>query len=284
MAKIDLSKASDDSLKEIALGELTGGLSEEKISDVAIHAYRALARRGEAGHVRFFVELLGELRGTFLEKFLEEEFLWVLERLGEESVPEALALLSASELPEIDRAILAEGLEGMAGKGTLSKEIHKAFAEHLQALRPERQLNGSLIATLITQDPDIHHEAILAAYEANVVDVSVNGDRESVEIDLGLRSERETKGRDIFALEEELHLQYRRTQLGPFPKNGGAIERASYFIDLYCHPSGVTGISMLDGLYAVIACSPRMVRPAALVHLPWDYEKASPENSVTWEN
>ena len=130
------------------------------------------------------------------------------------------------------------------------------------------------------QCPGKFHEEILAAYDANVVDVSVSGDREEVEINLGLRTERETKKPNYYELEEELLHLYRKERLGDFPAKGDAFEKADYVIQLHRQEGGASNASILDGVYAAVICSPVMVRPGAIFLLPWDLSEASPEKAA----
>jgi len=277
--KLDFSEAGMDDLKAIALGQVPEELSNEDVSNAAVQAYRVIAIRGDAEDLPFFLEVLATWDGSFVDDILSEELSWVFEQLGEEVVPIAFGILKQVPVPELRRGIVSEGLEGLLENGVRVEEIRQGFAGQLRELRPERLLNGLLIGALVQNCPGEFHEEILAAYDANVVDVSITGDREEIEISLGLRAERETKRRNLSDLEEELSIAYRREILGEFPAKGDVFEKANYVIQLYRQEGGASNASILDGVHAAVICSPVMVQPTAHLLLPWDLSEASPDNA-----
>lgn len=280
----DFSGIELGDLKKIALGQVSDDCSGEDTSNAAVQAYRVIAIRGGAEDLPFFMEVMSVWDGFFVEDVLSGEFPWVMEQLGDGVVPIALELMKDRKLPEMHRAWVLEGLEAMAEKEEGEEVIFPKLGEQLRELRPERMLNAFLISAMIEQCPEKYHDEIQAAFRANVVDVSVTGDLEDVEIGLGIREERETEERSPHELEEELALQYRRDELGEFPEKGDTFEKADYVLWLYKREGSVSGAAMLDGVYAAVICSPMMVRPAALFSLPWDLDEASPDKAPNFEN
>lgn len=282
--KMDFCEASLEDLKKIAFGEASKKWSEDEVSNAAVQAYRVIAMRGEVEEFPFFLELLMACRDCFVEEVLAQEFPWVMSQLGGKVVPEALKVLWDETMPEIERGIISEGLDGLAKEGVETEVIYGAYGDFLRERRPERTINAYLAWTLIQERPQEYQEEILGVYDANVVDVSINGDREEVEIQLGIREVRESERRKPYELEKELMLDFRRAQLGEFPEDGEAVERVDYILQLYQMEGSVPDVSALDGIYAVVICSPVMVGPADLFHLPWGLQEASPGNGPEYAN
>lgn len=281
---MDFSAVALEDLKRIALGDVSDNWSDEDASNAAVQAYRVIAIRGRAEELPFFLEVLQFWEDTFVNELLRADFPWVMSQLGREVVPEALKFLWDETIPELDRGIIAEGLDELAKEGVETEVIFASYGDFLRERRPERTMNAYLAWTLIQERPEDYQAEVLGVYEANVVDVSMNGDREEVEIELGIREVRESERRNPYELEKELLMDFRRVQLGDFPEDGEAVERVDYILQLYQTERSISDVSVLDGIYAVAICSPVVVRPAALVHLPWGLQEGSQENGAEYAN
>jgi len=281
---MDFSEAALEDLKAIAMGEIPEEWSDEDISNAAVQACRAIAMRGEAGELPFFLKLSEYWGETFVGEMLSDEFTWVMSQMGGEVVPEALKALRDERTLEMDRLLVSEGLDELAEEGVEREVIYAAYADFLRELRPDRMLNGYLAGTLIEARPEDFRAEILGVYEANVVDVTVIGDLEQVEIELGIREERENEIDDLFELERKLLADYRKGELGEFPEKGEAVERAEYILRFYQEPGSIADAAALDGIYAAVICSPVMVRPTDLFKLPWKSTGASPKEGPDYAN
>lgn len=137
-----------------------------------------------------------------LERFdLDEEDDWALE-----DIPKALAMigqpafrpmvqyLADETRPMFSRASMAEGLVFMAQQ---HPELRQDCINHIERqvthyADNDPTLNGLLISCLIDLKAVEAMPVIQQAYQEDCVDLSIHGDLEDVEIDLGLREERST--------------------------------------------------------------------------------------------
>jgi hypothetical protein len=156
-----------------------------------IHAWRILGnlRAAEAVH-------------PLLERFdLDEEDDWALE-----DIPKALAMigppafhpmaqyLADEKNPMYSRTAIAEGLVFLAQQHPELRQdcITRIERQVTNYAKNDPSFNGLLISNLIDLKAVEAMPVIQQAYQEDCVDMSIHGDLEDVEIDLGLRKERST--------------------------------------------------------------------------------------------
>jgi uncharacterized protein len=110
------------------------------------------------------------------------------------------------------------------------------------------------------------------------VDLSFCGDVEEVEMELGLREQRETPAAyGWFKDEAEV---FPPPSLESVPKDiSGAEweERVMQFLNFYGNEYSLETVTELHGLFTAIGCSPEPVRPAAWLPAIWGGEEYEPE-------
>ncbi len=82
------------------------------------------------------------------------------------------------------------GVEHPEHRERIAQIVTSALEEHFE--RNEKEVNGFWISDLIDLDAVSSHPVIEKAFEAKKVDLTIAGDLEDVEMELGLREERET--------------------------------------------------------------------------------------------
>jgi len=161
-----------------------------------IHAWRILAQFGAK-------EAIDLLIGNFnLYEAADSEWL-------SNDLPRALVKLGPDCIPALAMYLIdtRHGIRGRISAGETIKDIAEAYPDTreqvigtlLSALElfeeNDEELNGFLLADLLDLKAVEAMPAIRRAFAANAIDITVAGDLEDAEIDLGLREERATPSR-----------------------------------------------------------------------------------------
>ena len=158
---------------------------------VPLHSWRALAQLQS-------VEALGhllELRDRDDENdWLSTDLVFIPAMMGKEALPILTEFLHDDSKELYPRANVVESISEL---GNTIPEIKAACIQTLrdQLERYEQtdpELNGFVVLGLIDMGAVDCHEIIRRAYESGNVDISICGDLEDVEIELGVRKERST--------------------------------------------------------------------------------------------
>ncbi len=171
-----------------------------------LHAVRALAQMQAS-------EAIEGLLPAF-QVFDENDWFW-------EELPKAYALLGSAAIPAL-RAYLADPMHELYPRVRAAESLEKiarnapdAREECVAAIREQlrhaptqrRKFNALLVSTLMDMKAVEAVDDIRAAFEANAVDINIHGDLEDVEIDLGVRTERDTPQPRYNAFAAELAAQ-----------------------------------------------------------------------------
>jgi len=156
-----------------------------------VHAWRALAQLRAAAAV---TPLLAYLRVADEDDWAEGELPVVFGMIGPAAIAPTAAFLAGRSNPP-DAAIAAlSGLKEIADRhpecrgdcvGIVTRVLERAPGK-------DRLVNGYAVSTLLDLHAVESIDAIRAAFRRKVVDLSIAGDEEDVEIDLGLRIARVT--------------------------------------------------------------------------------------------
>ncbi len=271
--------ASNDDLLLIAECIPPSKYDLDRILPLSLHACRLLIMRKEM-NLTYYTTLWDENIGPDYEDELLTDMTWCIIQLGEKGIKEALSIISDQDMDLELRLGLVDSLEDAVKELKSSVDIFEHFASQLREMRPEREVNAMLVASIITNCPDRFHQEILAIYDANIIDVSMNGDREDVEVSLGLRTDRSTEPVNPYDLEATLHRKALLKELGPYDPKAPLCARVDYFLTLYRTPLGAQSPEMLEAVYAVIIGAPEMIRPAFIATLPWNLHSTEPILSI----
>ena len=165
-----------------------------------IHAWRTLGRLRAEAAIEPLLSLLHHIDDDG-DDWVGDELPLIFGQIGPAAIPALAAYLANQAHGEFARIAAARALE----------EIGKAFADSRQACadvfsrRLEQpgsntpSINGFLISYLLTLRALEAAPIMERAFAANAVDLTVVGDWEDVQIELGLRSRRETPRRNYMA-------------------------------------------------------------------------------------
>lgn len=162
-----------------------------------LHAWRALAQLRAVEAVEPLIALKADLID---DHYLSTDFPIVCGMIGVSAIPALGRALERVELEVFARASIAEGL---ARIGMQHPEVRDQCAR-LVAQQLERfagqdpTLNGLLVSALLDLEAVDHAETIESAMAADAVDLTVAGDWEDVQVELGLLAARVTPAPPTF--------------------------------------------------------------------------------------
>jgi hypothetical protein len=190
-------------LIQIALDpELHAAPERDPAAWAPVHAWRALAQIGSPMAVSGLLELLEREIGN---GWVHDEVPAVLGMIGPAALTGATLMLFDEERPEPVRLAAARAIADVAHEWPeRSDEAAALLAKQLEDWpRQTREMNAVLVAHLIELEAKEAAEVIGAAFAADAVDPSVNGDWEDVQLALGLIDERTTPPTPWSPLAEE---------------------------------------------------------------------------------
>ena len=177
---------------------------------------------------------------------------------------------------------IASALAEFAKADIERDESLRTLAECLSGDPRHRSLKGLIISDLVEISSDKFLPEIRQAFEKNLVDVSIDGDLEALEISLGLRETRSTPQPQWSDREEELAAKSRAERLGLPPKDGDHAGTLAYFLRLYESPTSARSLAELDGLLLGSIVAPTLVMPSAYLSAIWDTQ--NPDAGPEWES
>ena len=156
-----------------------------------IHAWRALGQLRAEEAIKPLIGLFNELSD---EDWASEELPEVMALFGGKAIKPLRKYLLDSSNKELARATAANCLEKIGNKNSLlKKDCVSILAEYLeQSTIDAPTLNGLVIAYLMELEAVNSIDVIRKAFNNGNVDITVAGDLEDVEIQLGLRTKRNT--------------------------------------------------------------------------------------------
>lgn len=182
-----------DLIRMIQDGALHEADSEGTEVWAPIHAWRALGQLRAETAVKPLVQLLTRI-DKFDDDWVQEEIHVVLGMIGSSAIAPLEAFLATPTNGLWARSAAASSLEEIGKKYPESRDVCVAvLTNQLKKYhKQEPEFNASLVASLISLKAVESAEVVKMAYLAKKVDLSVCGDWEEVQIDLGLLSERQT--------------------------------------------------------------------------------------------
>ena len=156
-----------------------------------LHAWRALAQLGATEATEPLLKLVEELQD---DDWASAELPDVFGMLGEPTLKDLQEFLADTEKDPMARVTAAEAIERVgfrhsAARDTCVKILEGQLTHHVT--QPPH-LNGFIIANLIHLTATEAIDVIRDAFEGGNVDLSIAGDLEEVELELGVRTERST--------------------------------------------------------------------------------------------
>ncbi|MDQ8191590.1 SEC-C metal-binding domain-containing protein [Roseibacillus persicicus] len=236
-------------------------------SAASIHAWRALALRGDLELLPEFLSLLMETDDIEDDWFVED-FPRLVSYMGMPALPNLLDALELHSDYQCVTSGILEALPKLSQDPAEQKVIKEALANLLTNEVISREGKGMAVNGLIEMNDKDHHEQIKEAYQTNKVDLTIAGDLEEVEISLGIRTKRSSPKPHFFALETKLAVQERRDTLGEFPADASTESQMQYFLSLYEQDSSINRIDTLDGF--LLSASLCRIPLSKVAHFVWD--------------
>jgi len=280
----EFSPDEQDNLIAIINEEHLDEKMEDELSDpeeyASTHAYRILGSFLDPSHISLFLEW--HFSPEFEDNDLfSEDIIKILPRYQSDAVQPCIDDLNDQELSETQRMFLCDVLFTLASNEIQSKSITQAFCDYLAEKHFSRTLNAHIITFLTNKDKDKHIDIIRDCFAAHLVDLSMAGDFEELEVTLGLREKRTTPCSSFFEAEEkELHLAIKQ-ELGPRPSEDDPSSLFVYLLNLYSIDQGITEPFAIDGYLTAILLNPTPQRPSDFLPKFWDRKE---QYSPAWED
>ena len=262
----------------------------DKEEDYAqIHAWRTL---GQLGHADAIQPLIAATEFIMDDDWALSELPEVFGLLGSPAIQPLFKHINSTG-HESSRIMAVEGLREIAKRQPASRDkVLTCFnALMVKAASHTRSFNGILIANLMDIGATELIDSIRDLYERELVNISIPGDLEDVEIELGLRKKRSTPrpdySDDLFDEEDEdlFPEDFFPEDLDPdfsiedFALNMfDSIER---YLQLYGSEYSIRSASGLDGFVTALACCPHSIPPSVWLPAIWGTDK---DRSPEWQD
>lgn len=280
----DFSSDEQDELIPLINDEHLDGLNEDEISEpeecASIHAYRILGSFLNPAHIPLFIEWL------FSPEFEENDLYYedlakILPRYGSHAVQPCIESINNQNELETDRMVLCDTLFTLSSQGVQSERILKHFSDYIKNKHYSRLLNSHIIASFSEEQKKEHIDIIRESFANHLVDLSMAGDLEELEIKIGIREKRTTPCDNVYEAEEKDRHLALKTTLGPRPSESDPSSLLIYILDLYGIEGGITNPSSLDGYLTAVLLNPIQQTPTDFLPRIWDPEK---EYTPAWEH
>ncbi len=236
---------------------------------VPVHAWRTLGQLRSADAVRPLIALFDALCD---DDWALSELDKVLGMIGEPAIEPLATFLAESGHKEFARVMAVDGLAEVAGQHPEFRDrvlsIYREYLRDPDTTAPI--LNGLLMARLLDLDAVELIDDIRRLFALDCVDISCAGDLEEIEIQLGLRSKRDTPPPDYARLN------------GLLPDHGETddddlLALVGRCLERHGTDTAILNLSELDGFLAALACAPEMIPPSRWMAELWGGEAHMPE-------
>lgn len=158
----------------------------------ALHAWRALGQLKAKESIDALMQLIEDLEDE--NDWAREEIPVIMGMIGEDSISTLKSYLYNNSLQEHVRIAAAGGITEVGIRNSSEKEkCIKILADFIiQSSRNLAGLNGLIICDLIDLEAISAIDSIRVAIDKDVVDISIPGDLEDIELALGIRESRNT--------------------------------------------------------------------------------------------
>ena len=239
---------------------------------VPVHAWRTLGQLRSADAVRPLIALFDTLCD---DDWALSELDKVLAMIGEPAIEPLAACLAEPVRQEFARIMAIDGLAEVAGQQPAFRDrvlsICREYLRDPDTSAPT--LNGLLMARLLDLNAVELIDDIRRLFALNCVDISCAGDLEEIEMQLGLRSKRDTPRPNYARLHGLLPDPEETDDDDVHALVGRCLER-------HGSDTSIRNVSELDGLFAALACAPEMILPSRWMPEIWGGVAHVPE----WES
>ena len=243
---------------------------------IPLHAWRTLGQLKNNQCVEPLLALLDTVLVN--DDWALEELPEVFGMIGPSCTESLNRYLNESYHDEFARVIAADGLKCIAQNHPDARETVLTFLTHFldNTTNEVDSLNSLVVNMLIDLNATETIDTIRNIYQTDKVDITMAGDIEDIEIELGLRTERETP-KPFYGAKQN------PPPVMPFPADDAgensiydAYESINYYLAQYGNEDSISDISELDGFFAAIGCSPEMIMPSQWMPAIWGGEEKAP--------
>tara|TARA_B100000745_G_scaffold296058_1_gene240925 strand:+ start:2520 stop:3956 length:1437 start_codon:yes stop_codon:yes gene_type:complete len=267
-----------------------GESAEEDVAEfwTLVHSWRALAQLRDERAIAPFLELLKILDD---DEWLINEISGCFGLLGSAAIEPLTEILFDRDYLELSRSCASESLEDIAKNDAQCRErvvnILKQFLE--TADRDELEMRAFVICSLCELDATEVIDEIRQAFAAELVDITICGDIEEIEIALGLREKRDTPKPYFGGSRDQSGAAEMAFDSDDFDASDAqddvafyeaCVDTIEHSLDKYGSEESLAGIISLDGFITAIACAPSPVLPSQWLPKIWGGERFMP----TWES
>ncbi len=258
---------------------------EDSVASLRVLALRNLARAGMREDVEEILDLVYmlEYEDPDFSDAIIADLDWLMVTFGEVAIEPLTGVAANIRLEELTRIYAVNALIHLAVAGHRPDEIWNLFRDLLRRGPLHRSVNGLMLVGLAEHQGSEEADFVLAIYDENLVDVTMCGDREQLEITLGLREKRDTKAPRLGELEEQRRAAYYRKKLGSLSEEASSEVIIDHFLILYHRPTCAKDAAMVHGLLSALIVSPQMPPPSAVMNIIWDTRGADREKMPIWE-
>jgi len=254
--------------------------SDSKEIWVPLHAWRALGQLQSTESC----ELLLTLQNSILyeDDWALEEIPKVLGMIASEKLTVLQKFLHNKRKKEFARVVAADGIKYVANNHPEKRDQCVALLiDYLENLDKKTEaLNGLVVGLLLDLKAVEAIDTIQKVYKADLIDISSAGDIEDVEIELGLRLERDTPKPH----NGSIALQKAKKEKDKEKKSNEQVDPIYDLIEGllldYGNEESILNVSELDGFFAAIISASNVIPPSQWMPAIWGGEAHSPE----WED
>ena len=264
-------------------------LAEDASMWTPVHAWRILGQLNAEAAVQPLISLL-DMLAEQEEDFSLVDLPIVLGMIGQAAILPLASFINDKAHQEFARITALESLSKIAQKQpNLRDEVLKKYQHYMTAPDVDKQLlNSLLVSFLLDIQATELIEEIRTLFEQDCIDLSVVGDIEDVEIELGLRDERTTPKLSFAEIQgfsdedmedmtpEKIMALLDKPPSKPDDEND-LIAMLDYYFDLHGNDESILDVSELDGFCASLACSPKVIMPSTWLTAIWGGEALMPE-------
>ncbi len=266
-------------IDENLLATFAFGQSEEL--PIRQHAWRALAAYQATSRYDQFVTLLIDESYQLEDAVFTEDFLYVVQLLGKEIIPNLTKTLSEREpLGNFDIALIL-ALQSFAQEDEQKANIIEILSNELSRYMPTYLANAQLVQSLVDLKAVSKIDIIREAFTKDIVNQGLCGCLAELEEELGVEVTDTADDETVNLIAKYQYLE-RKVVLGELSPEADVYERTNYFLELYGNEATCELASSVEGVLAMALLMEQLVPLEELLSVIWS---AKPDGGLPiWQS